>query len=95
MFSNGTYLIWVHVFSASNIKVMVVASIDHFLFYKINFRNCKVMIITLLSLTGFLKIIEEIILFKVTTLLFMVLLQYLDTKQILPLGSQWRGNQQK
>ena len=59
---------------------MVVASIDHFLFYKINFRNCKVMIITLLSLTGFLKIIEEIILFKVTTLLFMVLLQYLDTK---------------
>ena len=42
------------------------------------------MIITLLSLTGFLKIIEEIILFKVMTLLFMVLLQYLDTKQILP-----------
>lgn len=95
MFSNGTYLIWVHVFSASHIKVMVVASIDHFLFYKINFRNCKAMIITLLSLTGFLKIIEEIILFKVTTLLFMVLLQYLDTKQILPLGIQWRGNQQK
>ena len=59
---------------------MVIASIDHFLFYKMNFRNCKVMIITLLSLTGFLKIIEEIILFKVTTLLFMVLLQYLDTK---------------